>query len=704
MALAMMIEIVPKYCTTIRNAVTDFFTVQTLPSLVDFFVAPSPVPGASLGTDELLKNFAMCCLTMLNFFTQHKGLPLGPVVSILDSAALHYKSACIAPVLDMVSHILSKKGAEWMVYDNVSVASALAKNLYVLSATQRAISPAVHVMLSQQAPPELYFNNRDIPTNIACPEIPFIVCANEEQKFSTFQQTCGMQRVLFLEKNTLLLTVQEKFCASVLLHALQRLEDNAILCDMAAAMFHFTSKLDAEPWIYIMSPVLMYMVQCKPIRHNKVVCSAAKEYMPNFALVETQMEWAVPILKPYVNNWDMPGLVGVIRSKLGSLDQTKRLVWPYSVESLCSHVMTGGDIDTVICDQKKWSSKGVWGQYASAFLKCCLEREQKQEFPTNWLYRVTDDELLNRYTEQESAADAAAVLHKLAIRGTVVDRLPAVPLAKLPKMPLSVIRKLVDGSDENCQSRKTIDDVLSMTGSCGTSQRLHWVTEVRHNMHVDPERCQGALIGLLRHEINTQVRCTILGALLEDARLGVWELESRIKLTSTDKLFLALVYTKGFVSISFSVFDFDVYMIMPSWIVRHDKAFEQFILHAVREPVITPLKLLHCIWALKYNVESNAKEAMKTAKRIMTLGHLQDNVSGIGTEYELWRPIYEMLEDALHVFIDVHRAWSVDAATVNFVTDTLVKLAPFSVTHAPHHRSVVKLLKRLSFVRFPSSF
>ena len=718
-ALGILLEVLPKYCATMRDSVTDLFTLQYLPSMEDFFIAP-PLP---LVVNECtLNNYAMCCITMLNLFIKHKGLLLGPLACIVEDSALHHNYACIGPVLDMVSHILSKKGSEWFLCDrddsnsnqSQALARAIARNLDVFSTTNRTIrdiwpSIPMHVMLSQKVP-ELYFNNKEILDTIPCPDMSYIVCANKEQKLSMFRSSSGVERVLFLEKHFLMSS--EKFCTS-LLDALQDAKTNDMLCDMTAALFTFTSKLDVESWVSVMAPLLMYVTKFNAVVHNKLVCAMANQHMPNLDVTVHPdlklFDWVVPIFQQRPKE-QRSGLAGVIQSKLAvAVVQTQRLTWPYNPKSIRMHVMSGGDIDTVICDQKKWGTNADWQKYAGVYLDCCLLRDRLYEFPASWLTRITDVALLNRVSS-ENFKEFESVFHKLASRGIVVDNLGHVPLPKLSKMPLCVLRKMTVNATSSLQN---LDDYLQITTPRGTFQKLEWVTGLRRFMHIDPKKCQDVLMQSLKNEDNAQVRCAILGALLEDARLGVWDLDSQtvqLTLTPTDRLFLALVYIKDFVRMLSSVFDFDLTPLMPSWIARDDQAFERFLLHASRGPdrrssracgpVITPMKLLQCIWAFKYNIGgSHATEAMKTVKRIMTLDHLKDDVPGFGAYFELWRPIYEELEHSLYTFVEVHNAWPVDAATVVFVMDAVKKL---SVNHGSHYQAAVRLLKCLSFVRFPN--
>lgn len=337
-------------------------------------------------------------------------------------------------------------------------------------------------------------------------------------------------------------------------------------------------------------PLLIYVTKFNVVVHNKFVCAMANQNLDVTVYPDLKLDWVVPIFQKRPKE-QRSGLAGVIQSKLAvAMIQTQRLTWPYIPSSVRMHVMSGGDIDTVICDQKKWGTNADWQKYASVFLDCCLLRERLYEFPASWLVRITDVALLNRVAS-EGFKEFESVFHKLASRGIIVDNLGHVPLPKLSKMPLCVLRKMTVIATSGLQS---LDDYLQMTTTCGIFQKLEWVTGLRRFMHIDPEKCQNVLMQSLRNEDNAQVRCAILGALMEDARLGVWDLDSQtqLTLTPTDKLFLALVYTKDLVFLFSSVFDFELSPLMPSWVARDEQAFERFLLHEARAcgPVITPMK------------------------------------------------------------------------------------------------------------------
>lgn len=663
-ALKAMLAMVTKLLTTEPNTLHNFWACPAFPR------AP---------TECALAAYAECCMEALTFFKAHCGdgatCDTTVLATMLEACMAHPHSPHTAAVVEVLCRMLTAPAGEWLV---CNVAGLHTRTAFIESVARHLdrlrVSPAVHAMLSQFAPYGLYYNASGVP--LPCPDMPLVVRANAAQKLHAFVAGTSIQRRLFMEKHHLMFPGD---FGAALLDTVQHCHCTAALL---AAALRFTSRLGAEEWVAVMAPVLVRT----PMRCAADIAGAVSAHVPHLG---NRVQWALPLLEQgHPLCAALSGRFDAACLPVGARPPNHP-VWPYTPADLRRHA----DPDAAIPDADLWGER--WPEYAAALLDAFVAQGDPESFPPNWLARL-DHATLAPAPWRDMGEAAVRALHKHASRGKVVADLPPVPWARLPHMPVDTVRQQLAARTPPPPHQR-LDDCLPLPAG-GVRQRMVAVADLMGLMHVDPERARRALVQALETTTHPQVRCCALRALVEDARMGVWQLaDAGVALTPTDKLFLAQAYTG--VVLEVGVFEFEVAEALPTWLARDAAAFDTFLADAARGAVVTPLSLLQCVWALSTNAAAHRQAAMKTAKAVMRLEHLGHGVEGLGREHDLWQPVYDALEEALAKFVDVHRGWPVEPATVRFVMDAVAELVPHKATNKPHYKSALGLLEGITFVR-----
>lgn len=646
-----------------------------------FFVTPA---APAVVAEWTLDNYARCCLTTLAFFTAHaRDATPNHLAPVLDFCAAHPESAHTAAVVEGMCRMLTADGAEWLLYPGSTDGAfcrAVARHLPCLR-----VSRAAHVMLSEHAPHE-YYNHPGTPG--PCPDLRHVVYANLQAKRAEYAAGTVEQRLIFLQTHTL---GCPEF-GDLLMDTLRRCRDVA---RFALALLCFVRLCPAPMWRAVMAPLLPTLARDKGVTHNIAVADGVDRWVP---ALPGDAAWATPffamadaapdraLFRAMMPKFDAAEL----RAHLPECLRAPQLVWPYEPTDLATADTLA---DVTPAHAALWGAR--FSEYVHAYWQRCLELREHPHFP--WVTAVTDATLLNRIAVQYAPAVDRYIVC-LAARGVVAAPMPSVPWGKLVKMPLAVMEAQVAqrGAPE---PRMCLDDCIPLhLGSARQTEDA--VCNLVRFLHVDPQRCIDELCRVLCVVTDAELRCYILHALVDDARVGVWAVP--VDLTETDKAFLAVQYMEYRGREPFAV---DLDAGTEDWALCRarvdDAAFGEFLFRAAHTGVeMTVLKLLHAAWVLDAEApaKADAALAMKTVKRLMRLDHLRDNVAGLGTSPQLWEPVYSELTRSLAGFVR-RRLWPVDAASAAFVRDAATAVAAFAVTDPLHYQAAVALLECLTFVQ-----